>query len=182
MQPMIAMAALLLTSGPTLAQQAQPYVGLETRSIKTLSDQQIADLKAGRGMGLSLAAELNGYPGPIHAIEMAEPLKLSADQRARLDELFAAMKAEAIPIGTKLIAEEARLNEKFADKTVAPASLKALTSAIGATQAELRATHLKFHLATVAIFTPEQVTRYKELRGYMVGSEGHQHNQHSMPR
>src|SRR5215212_7796033 len=100
MQRMIAMAALLLASGPTLAQQAQPYVGLETRSIKTLSDQQIADLKPGRGMGLALAAELNGYPGPIHAIEMTESLKLSADQRARLEELFAAMTAKAIPIGT----------------------------------------------------------------------------------
>jgi len=30
-------------------------------SIKTLSDRQIADLNAGRGMGLALAAELNGY-------------------------------------------------------------------------------------------------------------------------
>jgi hypothetical protein len=32
------------------------------RSIKALSDQQVSDLRAGRGMGLALAAELNGYP------------------------------------------------------------------------------------------------------------------------
>ena len=33
-----------------------PYPGMESRSIKALSDQQIADLRAGRGMGLALAA------------------------------------------------------------------------------------------------------------------------------
>jgi hypothetical protein len=41
-----------------------PYVGLEERPIKALSAQQIADLKAGRGMGLALAAELNGFRVP----------------------------------------------------------------------------------------------------------------------
>jgi hypothetical protein len=45
-----------------LAQSQQPYAGLAGRSIKALSEQQIADLQAGRGMGLALAAELNGYP------------------------------------------------------------------------------------------------------------------------
>jgi hypothetical protein len=33
---------------------------MQNRTIKTLSDQQVADLNAGRGMGLALAAELNG--------------------------------------------------------------------------------------------------------------------------
>jgi len=45
-----------------------PYAGMQMRSIKALSDQQIADLAAGRGMGLALAAELNGYPGPSHVL------------------------------------------------------------------------------------------------------------------
>jgi hypothetical protein len=62
----------------------QPYAGLQNRSIKTLSDQQIEDLTAGRGMGLALAAELNGYPGPIHAIELAEQLHLSPEQLRKL--------------------------------------------------------------------------------------------------
>jgi hypothetical protein len=42
------------------AQAQQPYAGHETRPIKALSDREIADLKAGRGMGLALAAELCG--------------------------------------------------------------------------------------------------------------------------
>src|ERR671938_205396 len=72
-----------------------PYAGMKTRSIKALSDQQIADLNAGRGMGLALAAELNGYPGPSHVLELADKLELSADQRASMQRLFDAMKAEA---------------------------------------------------------------------------------------
>ena len=38
-------------------QHQQPYTGLEARAVKALSEQQIADLKAGRGMGLAMPAE-----------------------------------------------------------------------------------------------------------------------------
>src|SRR2546428_267783 len=99
--------ALAFAPGTMLAQAQQPYAGLETRSIKALSEQQIADLQAGRGMGMALAAELNGYPGPMQVLEFAEPLALSDQQRAKMQELFAAMKAEGVPLGEKLIAQEA---------------------------------------------------------------------------
>jgi hypothetical protein len=75
MRVKIAIATLVAFTSAAMGQQ--PYAGLQDRSIKTLSDQQISDLSAGRGMGLALAAELNGYPGPIHAIELAEQLHLS---------------------------------------------------------------------------------------------------------
>jgi hypothetical protein len=156
--------ALVLLSGFALGQQ--PYAGLQNRTIKTLSEQQIADLNAGRGMGLALAAELNGYPGPIHAIELAEQLHLSADQIGKLKLLFEAMKAETIPLGATLISQERSLNDDFAKHTVTLASLKGTTEKIGATQAALRAAHLKYHLSTVEILTANQVTRYNELRGY----------------
>jgi hypothetical protein len=58
---------------------ASPYAGMERRAVKALSEQQTADLKARRGMGLSLPAELNGYPGPAHVLELAEALRLSDD-------------------------------------------------------------------------------------------------------
>jgi hypothetical protein len=52
----------LLSVGVT-AQTPQPYAGMETRPIKPLSEQQIADPRTGRGMSLALAVELNGYTG-----------------------------------------------------------------------------------------------------------------------
>ena len=107
----IAIAALaVLLAGPAVAQQHQhgqsPYAGLQQREVKALSDQQISDLRAGRGMGPALAAELNGYPGPIHAIELADRLHLTAEQRKQLQAQYEAMKAEAITVGEKLIGKQ----------------------------------------------------------------------------
>ena len=177
MRFVIAIAAAAGLTGAALAQQ--PYAGLQNREIKTLSDQQIADLNAGRGMGLALAAELNGYPGPIHAIELASDLHLSPEQITKLKALFETMKAETIPLGALLISQERSLNNDFANRTITLANLEATTQRIGATQAALRAAHLKYHLSTVAILTPEQVARYNELRGYTVqDGPTHGHHQH----
>ena len=178
MRFMIATTAIFVLISSAMAQQ--PYAGLQNRSVKTLSDQQIADLNAGRGMGLALAAELNGYPGPIHAIELASELHLLPEQIAKLKALFEAMKAETIPLGTSLIAQEGDLNNEFANRTITLANLETTTQRIGATQAALRAAHLKYHLLTVAILTPEQVIRYNELRGYKAekGPDQHRHQMH----
>jgi Spy/CpxP family protein refolding chaperone len=173
----ILILVLVAFASAALAQSHQPYAGLEGRSIKALSEQQIADLRAGRGMGLALAAELNGYPGPMHALELADALDLSDRQRAKMQELFAAMKAEAIPLGERLIGQEAELDKAFADKTITAASLAASTETIGATRAALRQAHLKYHLFTVEVLTPTQIQRYAELRGYKTGMQ-HPHGRH----
>jgi hypothetical protein len=165
-------ATLLFIFSPAQAQT--PYAGLQARPIKALSEQQVADLKAGRGMGLALAAELNGYPGPSHVLELADKLQLSADQRVKVQQLYDSMKAEAIPLGSRLIEQEAALNEQFVQRTVTPESLKASTSILAQTQGTLRETHLKYHLQTVTVLSPAQMRRYAELRGY--GGHRHHHD------
>ncbi len=145
---------------------AAPYAGMETRAIKALSEQQIADLRAGRGMGLALPAELNGYPGPIHVLELGDRLGLTREQRARVEDLHVAMKAETIPLGERLIAQETDLDWQFASKSVTPASLQATTADIGATQGALRGAHLRYHLSTLEALTPEQVRLYDAFRCY----------------
>jgi hypothetical protein len=147
---------------------------MQTRSIKALSEQQIADLSAGRGMGLALAAELNGYPGPAYVLELADRLGLSTDQRTRVQGLFDSMKAEAVPLGSRLLQQEAELDGEFANHAVTPESLKASTAAIAVTQGVLRETHLKYHLLTGEVLTPPQMMKYAELRGY--GSGRHHHH------
>jgi hypothetical protein len=164
MKPCFLIAAALLLA--TTASAQTPYAGVQSRPIKTLSEQQIADLSAGRGMGLALAAELNGYPGPSHVLELADKLELSADQRASIQRLFDSMKAEAMPLGSKLIEQEADLDKHFTSRTVTPASLKASTAALAVTQGELRETHLKYHLSTAEVLSRHQMKRYAELRGY----------------
>ena len=171
---------LVLSPGTALAQHpaASPYTGLQQRTVKALSEDQIADLRAGRGMGLALPAELNGYPGPVHVLELSGQLGLTQAQRTRVQDLHAAMKAEAVPLGERLIAQEIQLDRQFADKTVTPASLATATEAIGTTQSRLRAAHLKYHLTTLEVLTPEQVRRYGELRGYAGGGHGGGHRHH----
>ena len=159
---------LVMTAVSSVAfgQGHHPYAGLEQRAVKALSEQQIADLKAGRGMGLALPAELNGYPGPSHVLENADALGLSAEQRERTKGLFDAMKAEAVPVGERLIEQETKLDRLFADREITPSTLGAVTEEIGMTQGRLRQTHLKYHLAMMdAVARPTRaLPRTKGLR------------------
>lgn len=170
-------ASISLSLLASVAVAQSPYAGMESRPIKALSEQQVADLKAGRGMGLALPAELNGYPGPVHVLELADQLGLSADQKARIQTLFDSMKAEAVPLGANLLDQETALDQQFANHSITPESLQAQTAKIGVTQAELRNTHLKYHLQTAQILTPDQMQRYSTLRGYGSAMQ-HQHQHH----
>jgi Spy/CpxP family protein refolding chaperone len=121
------------------------------------------DLREGRGTGLALAGELNGYPGPKHVLELAKELNLTDAQRTRTQQLFEAKKPEAVPLGQQLIAAEADLDRQFSGRTITGTSLAAAAATIGATQGALRATHLKYHLAMMELLTPEQIRRHGEL-------------------
>jgi len=164
-------AAQQTNAPPAASQPDKPYAGMQQRPLKALSGEQIADLKAGRGMGLALAAELNGYPGPSHVLELSHELKLTDAQRARTQALFAQMKAEAVPLGEQVIAREQALDRQFASRAITPASLTQTVDEIGAAQAQLRAAHLKYHLAMLDVLTPDQVKQYATLRGY-AGKDG----------
>lgn len=148
------------------AAPAAPYAGLQSRDIKALSEAELADLRAGRGMGLALAAELNGYAGPMHALEHADALGLDAAQRARLTQLMDTMRADAIAAGERLIAAERALDRLFAEGTASPEAVRAATAAVATAQGEVRAVHLVTHIAAREVLTPAQRDRYAALRGY----------------
>jgi hypothetical protein len=173
----LAFVTTVLAASPAWAQSPQPYAGMQERPIKALSADQIADLKAGRGMGLALPAELNGYPGPVHVLEHADAMQLTPQQRERTRALYEAMKAETIPLGHRLIAEESELDRAFAGRKITAASLAEKTAAIGRTQGALRAAHLRYHLAQAELLRPEQMRRYAALRGY-AGAQGHSGGHH----
>ena len=172
----IAAAVAILALASSAAPAQSPYAGMQSRSIKALSAQQIDDLRAGRGMGLALAAELNGYPGPLHVLELSERLALSAEQKQRIQALFDSMKAEATPIGARLIEQEGALDRQFASRAITSDALKDATIQIGVTQAELRNAHLKYHLETAQILSLEQMKQYADLRGYTSDAPAKQHH------
>src|SRR4051812_13550814 len=103
-------AAILCSAAALPSLAAAPnvssYAGQEARSIKALSSEEISAISTGKGMGLAKSAELNGYPGPAHVLELAPELGLSAQQRRQTELLFRSMQQNAIEIGNALLAEE----------------------------------------------------------------------------
>jgi Spy/CpxP family protein refolding chaperone len=165
--------ALTLALAPLAhAATPSPYAGQQAREIKALSSAEQADLLAGKGMGLAKAAELNGYPGPSHVLELAADLALSAEQRERTQALWQTMDARAKALGQQVIDAERELDALFASKQVTRERMAAQLDRIGTLQAQLRAVHLEAHLEQVRILTPEQSQRYATLRGYSGASGG----------
>jgi len=162
----------------TAAAQSSPYVGQESRPIKALSDQDVTALTQGQGQGYAKAAELNGYPGPMHVLEHAHGLNLSVTQRAATERLMHEHKARARDLGARVLEAERALDRLFADHQADAPAIDVATRRVGELQAALRAEHLKTHLAQTALLDPQQVERYQALRGYAPGAAaapGHAH-------
>lgn len=162
-------ASLIATSASA---QDAPYAELDTRAIKALSTQQVDDYLAGRGMGLALAGELNGYPGPRHVLELAEPLGLDAAQAEAVQLVHDRMLEAARALGARIVSAERDLDAAFAAGGIDADLLTRSATAIGRMNGELRALHLAAHLETTALLRPEQVRAYQALRGYGDGSIG----------
>lgn len=142
------------------------YAGEEKREIKSLSEDDIKELKDGGGWGLAKAAELNGMPGPVHLLEMKDEINLSANQVQDIEDLYNIMKQAAVPLGLELIALERELDHHFANKTMTRELLGELLDSISRVRSKLRYVHLSAHLNTPDILTPDQIALYNKLRGY----------------
>jgi Spy/CpxP family protein refolding chaperone len=166
------------TAQPSTSLQASPYAGQQERAIKSLSAQDTQDWLDGKGMSLAKAAELNGYPGPMHTLELAAPLQLSDAQRDASKQLMMTHKDEVRRLGADLVQAERALDQAFVKRSIDQASLKAMTQRIGELQAAIRESHLRTHLLQTAILTSKQVAQYNTLRGYdsqIPQNHNHQH-------
>ncbi|MEM7689042.1 MAG: Spy/CpxP family protein refolding chaperone [Pseudomonadota bacterium] len=163
----IGLVALLCASA-AIAQDhgASPHAGKQAREIASLSDQDIAAIRAGTGWGMALPAEINGAPGPRHVLDLAEQLELTDSQITQVTAIFDEMKRSALTTGDKFIAAEKALNDAFVRGGVEQAELENLVSEAGKQRAALRLVHLATHLKTLPVLTDEQVERYSALRGY----------------
>lgn len=181
--------AVFLPSQAVLAQQhghgaahgdhVSPYAGLDAREIKSLSEEDVAALREGRGWGLALPAELNGVPGPAHLLELRDELGLSEDQVSAIKVIHAGMQAEAVDAGERFLAAEAALDAAFAEGGLSEDYLRQLIQTAEAARADLRFIHLSRHLSTPPLLNDEQIQRYGELRGYELepggAAQGHGH-------
>jgi Spy/CpxP family protein refolding chaperone len=145
---------------------AAGYAGQQTRVVTSLSDDELAGLLAGKGLGLAKPAELNGFPGPMHVLELADKLELTQDQRTAVQAIFERMALTAKTAGSAYVEAERALDGVFrSGKPDAAAVISALAKADKA-RAAVRMAHLHAHIETTPLLTPEQRATYARLRGY----------------
>lgn len=162
----ILMYIMVLAFGPAaVAQHVHPAPAPATTAVATssLSAVEVQQLLDGDGMGYAKAAELNGYPGPKHVLERAEPLGLTGAQREQMADIRARMLAAAERLGREIVDRERALDEAFRSRSLDRRDMTARVAAIGTLQAELRATHLAAHLESVTVLSADQVKKYYEL-------------------
>jgi hypothetical protein len=162
------------------AARERPYAGQQNRAIASLSEQDVAELLDGAGWGFAKPAELNGYPGPRHLLDLAEELELSPEQVVGIEQAFRNMQTRARDLGAEFVAAEADLNAAFRAGDVDQDSLRALTVRAGELWAALRETHLAAHLQVRPLLSRHQIHEYNRLRGYEDGAETghHTHSGH----
>jgi Spy/CpxP family protein refolding chaperone len=118
----------------------------------------------GRGFGMAFAADQNGYPGPMHVLELKDRLKLTADQEAKAQALMHAMFSESKPKSARLLELEAKLRRLFADRTADVTAVRATVAEVERARGEVRLVHLLAHLKTRELLTEDQRRIYHEAR------------------
>ena len=92
MTVVLAVAGLAIGSASAQHGHGQPGASghLSAQDCATQFKQVVGE---GRGFGMAVAADQNGYPGPMHVLELKDRLRLTAEQEARAHELHAAVRA-----------------------------------------------------------------------------------------
>ena len=165
-------------SGQTAGTKPSPYAGQETRTVKSLSPEDIAELRRGGGWGLAKAAELNGLPGPLHLLELKDEIPLTPEQVEAVAGIYEGMREAAIAEGERFVAAEQALEEAFRANAVTVESLQTMLVEIGRSRTQLRFIHLSAHLGTPELLTEAQRARYGALRGYHTHRRGTAHERH----
>lgn len=171
--------ALNLSASHIAMRNASPtpsaYRDLLSAEIRGIDPQTLEGYLTGSGLGMALPAELNGYPGPRHVLDLAGELELTLEQKAQVQQLFDQMQPQAIDLGKQILEAEAGLEQAFRTETITEAMLDQQLAQIGQLDAQLRFVHLRTHLMTLDILSPHQVMQYNRLRGYHEASTGRQH-------
>jgi len=166
----VALAVVLVIggSGAAGAQHGAAHAGAEAvphhMLVQTYEKAFEQNVAAGRGFGMAFAADQNGYPGPLHVLELKDRLKLTVDQDARMQAMLAAMFAESRPKSARLLESEAKLRQLFATGRADEAAVRSAVADVEKARTEVRLVHLLFHLKTREVLTEEQRRLYHEAR------------------
>jgi Spy/CpxP family protein refolding chaperone len=175
----IVLAAATLTAGATQAQHAAPghqpglmhghghHAGGDSgghQRVEACAQEFERVVRDGRGFGMAFAADQNGYPGPLHVLELKERLALTPEQQTKVQALMDGMFAQARPAGARLLEAEARLRALFAEGRADEASVRAAVAEVEQRHGEVRLVHLLTHLRTRDLLTQAQRAAYHAAR------------------
>lgn len=133
--------------------------------MKALDKDDVADYSDGKPMRYARAAELNGFPGPKKALEWAEDLKLTADQKTSLDRIWREEKDSAAGFGKQIVEKEKELDTLFKGNAAPDeAKVMAVVSQIAKLEGDYRAAHLKANVATAKTLTADQILAYRKAK------------------
>ena len=158
---------IYLVFGPVAAaQHVHPPSDAQDSAVATtaLTAEAVKQLLAGEGMGLARPAELNDYPGPKHVLELKTALGITAEQERQVEAIRQQMLSRATVLGREIVHAERALDEAFKARTITESELAERVGAIARLQGELRVAHLRAHLATRPLLSPDQVRKYYEHR------------------
>lgn len=167
--PLVLLAILALVPSTAAAQHSghqhtpgAPSDGhLRAQACLDEFDTVVSD---GRGFGMAFAADQNGYPGPMHVLELKDRLALTAEQEARVRAVMHAMFAESKPKSARLLEAEKRLRALFSGGGADETAVRAATAEVEHARADVRLVHLLAHLKTRELLTDAQRRAYQEAR------------------
>lgn len=137
-------------------------------TVQTVRSQPIPPdrelLERGAGAGMASYADLNGYPGPKHVLEMRDTLRLTDEQEKSIEAIFDEMSENARAKGESIIAKEMELDSKFRLGVATMPDVRRLTGEIGMLRGELRAVHMTAHIQARQILTKQQIALYNTIR------------------
>ncbi|HMH49708.1 MAG TPA: periplasmic heavy metal sensor [Candidatus Acidoferrum sp.] len=158
----------IVGSGAADAQHGAAHAGAEAvphhALVQTYEKALEQNLAEGRGFGMAFAADQNGYPGPLHVLELKDRLKLTADQEARMQAMLAAMFAESRPKSARLLESEAKLRQLFTRGQADEAAVRTAVAEVEKIRTEVRLVHLLTHLKTREVLSEEQRRLYHDAR------------------
>src|SRR5881397_1341363 len=161
----VGLAGLAAGTTATRAQHAHGGAGAQGHQVaQTCASEFEKVVGEGRGFGLAFAADQNGYPGPMHVLELKDRLTLTADQEAKARALMQAMFAESKPKSAQLLEAEAKLRRLFADRSADDAAVRAAVGEVERARSQVRLVHLLAHLKTRGLLTEDQRRIYHEAR------------------
>src|SRR5438128_9616536 len=161
----VALAGLAAGATATRAQHAHGGASAPGHQVaQTCATEFEKVVGEGRGFGLAFAADQNGYPGPMHVLELRDRLKLTSDQEAKTRDLMHAMFVESRPKSASLLDAEARLRRLFADHAADEATVRAAVAEVERARSEVGLVHLLTRVQTRDLLSEDQRRVHHEAR------------------